>query len=65
MKKAAISVTEPRRIAWGIGEVAWAIGLSASFVRKEIYKGHLRSRMFGKRRLILDQDLQTYLSTRS
>jgi excisionase family DNA binding protein len=57
-----ISVTEDgRKLAWSVAEISEATGLSMGFLRNEVRRGKLPTRKFGRRVLVLDQDLQTYL----
>jgi len=49
------------RLAWGLAEVASALGVSLGFLRKEIRRGSLKAVKVGRRVLILDQDLKRYL----
>ena len=53
------------RAAWSIGEVAEATGLSRGFLRAEVRRGRLPIRRFGRRVLVLNDDLQTYLTSGS
>ena len=55
------SVTN-KRIAWGLADVAEITGLSVGFLRNEVKKGILPVKRFGRRILILDEDLRNYLS---
>lgn len=50
------------RRAWSLAEIARMTGLSLSFVRAEEKKGALKSRQFGRRVLVLEEDLARYLS---
>lgn len=54
-------VNEKKRLAWGFREIAESAGLSIAFIRDEHRRGVLRARRFGKRWLVLDEDLQNYL----
>jgi hypothetical protein len=54
------SVTQDR-LAWGVGDISLSTGLSAGFLRKQIKAGKLRARRAGRRILVLDRDLRTYL----
>ena len=49
------------RLAWSLTEVATSTGLSSGFLRKQVRSGSLRSRKFGRRLLILDEDLRAWL----
>ena len=48
-----------------IPEVASCTGLSVPFVRKELYSGHLIGKRFGRRILILAEELTRYLNNGS
>lgn len=50
-----------KRIAWGLHEIADATGLSLAFLRNEVRAGRLSVRRFGRRVLVKDEDLKTYL----
>ena len=54
------SVTS-QRLAWGLAEAATSLGLSPGFLRKQVKVGALKSRKIGRRLLILDEDLRTWL----
>jgi excisionase family DNA binding protein len=54
-------VTTPR-VAWSLQEIAKATGLSLGFLRNEVRRGVLRVKRFGRRVLVLDEDLRVYLS---
>jgi len=51
------------RLAWGFSEIAKATGLSVNFLRNEEKRGRLKVRPFGRRRLVLTEDLQAYLAS--
>jgi excisionase family DNA binding protein len=51
------------RLAWSVSEISISTGLSVGFVRKEIRAGKLVARRAGRRVLVLDRDLQQYLSS--
>lgn len=53
--------TMSQRMAWGLGEVAEFTGLSLAFLRNEVRAGRLPVRRFGRRVLVRDEDLKTYL----
>ncbi|MDQ3820381.1 MAG: helix-turn-helix domain-containing protein [Acidobacteriota bacterium] len=57
----AEDITSPK-VAWSVLEVSQATGLSAPFLRREIKRGTLPTKRFGRRILILDSDLKTYLN---
>lgn len=50
------------RIAWSLAEISDATGLSLGFLRNDVRRGTLPIRKFGRRVLVLDEDLKTYLS---
>jgi len=49
------------RLAYGLDEVAQQTGLSTAFLRKEARAGNLKTKKFGARRLVLNEDLEAYL----
>jgi excisionase family DNA binding protein len=52
-------------VAWSVLEISAATGLSAPFLRREIKRGVLPTKRFGRRVLILDSALQAYLNNGS
>ena len=52
------------RLGWSLTELAPAIGLSRAFLRKEVRRGVLPAKKFGRRIIVLDKDLQRYLTSR-
>jgi excisionase family DNA binding protein len=54
--------TAKRPIARGIRETAEILGVSPSFVRKEIEAGNLRRTRLGRRVLVKDADLLEWLN---
>lgn len=50
------------RIAWSLAEISSATGLSRGFLRKEARRGTLTTRKFGRRVLVLNEDLKKYLN---
>lgn len=50
-----------KKIAYSIKEVAQLIGVSPGHLRNENLRGKLRFVKSGRRILIIDEDLQTYL----
>jgi excisionase family DNA binding protein len=50
-----------RRIAWSLSEIARQTGLSLGFLRNEVRAARLPIRKFGRRVLVLDEDLRAYL----
>ena len=53
------------RIAWSLAEISKATGLSLGFLRNDVRRGALATRKFGRRILVLDKDLRTYLANGS
>ncbi len=52
----------PKRFAYGLNELAGLTGLSTAFLRKEARAGNLKTKKFGARRLVLnDENLEIYL----
>jgi excisionase family DNA binding protein len=51
-----------QKLAWSLIEISKQTGLSVSFLRKEIRAGRLPIKRFGRRILVLDADLNAYLS---
>jgi excisionase family DNA binding protein len=49
------------RVAWSIAEIAEQTGLSLGFLRNEVRAARLPVRKFGRRVLVLDDDLRRYL----
>lgn len=52
-----------QRIAWGLAEIAESTGLSLAFLRNEVRRNALPAKRFGRRVLVLDEDLRRYLSS--
>ena len=50
------------RIAWSLAEISSATGLSRGFLRKEVKRGTLAVKKFGRRVLVLNEDLKKYLN---
>jgi excisionase family DNA binding protein len=50
------------RLSMGLVEVAKVTGLSVNFLRNEAKRGKLKTRKFGRRRLVLFHELQRYLA---
>jgi excisionase family DNA binding protein len=65
MENLAVTPTGLVRAAWSIGDIAEATGLSQGFLRAEVRRGKLRIRKFGRRVLVLRDDLDLYLKTGS
>lgn len=51
-----------QRIAWGLSDIAESTGLSLAFLRNEVRRKVLPVKRFGRRVLVLDDDLKSYLS---
>ena len=56
-----ISVTE-QRIAWSLADISKQTGLSLGFLRNEVRAERLPIRKFGRRVLVLDEDLRAYVT---
>lgn len=50
-----------QKLAYSIEEVAQQTSLSKPFLRLEIRRGRLNAKNFGRRVLVLNQDLKNYL----
>ncbi len=53
--------TVTQRFSYGLDEISEMTGLSTAFLRKESRAGNLKTKKFGARRMVLNEDLQTYL----
>ncbi len=51
----------PERFGWSLNDISERTGLSLGFLRNEVRAGRLPSRRFGRRVLIIDEDLRKYL----
>jgi excisionase family DNA binding protein len=51
-----------QRIAWGLAEIAESTGLSLAFLRNEVRRNALPVKRFGRRVLVLEEDLKKYLA---
>lgn len=60
-----MEVLTKSRMAWSLEEISNFTGLSVAFLRNEIRGGRLPFKKFGRRILILDEDLQSYLANGS
>jgi hypothetical protein len=49
------------RAAWSLAEISSLTGLSVGYLRNEQRAGRLPVKRFGRRVVVLDQDLQVYL----
>lgn len=54
--------TTPEKLAYSVAEAAERTSLSKPYLRNEIRDGNLKVKRFGRRVLILREDLQKYLS---
>ncbi len=53
------------RIAWSLADISKQTGLSLGYLRNEVRAKRLPIKKFGRRVLVLTNDLQTYLETGS
>jgi len=51
-------ITEAERLAFSLDEIAERTSLSRSFLKKEIRNGNLRIKHFGRRVVVLSDDLR-------
>jgi hypothetical protein len=58
----AVDNKKSNRLAWRLDEVSGATGLSIPFLRKEIRNLRLKARKRGRCVIVMDSDLQSYLS---
>lgn len=64
--KDMLSVTDCQaKLAWSIEEIANATGLSKNFLRYEVKRNNLPVRKFGRRVLVLNNDLIEYIESGS
>lgn len=62
MTKSITSDSTRKKLAWKLGELADALGLSKSLLIDQVRSGKLSARRLGKRRIvILDDDLRRWL----
>jgi excisionase family DNA binding protein len=54
--------TATQRMAWSLAEISEATGLSEGYLRGEVKRGALPVKKFGRRVLVLDEDLRTYMA---
>lgn len=47
---------------WSINQVAWILGVSRTFVYKEMRAGRLKYQLIGKRRRVTEAELQSYIT---
>lgn len=57
-----LNATVTPKIAYSVEEISKQTTLSKAFLRNEIRAGHLKVQRFGRRVLILNEDLQAYLN---
>jgi len=50
------------KVAWSLADISKATGLSMGFLRNDARRGALRTRKFGRRVLVRDEDLREYLN---
>ncbi len=55
-------IQKSQRLGWGYSEISEATGLSVNFLRNEERRGKLKARKFGRRVLVLTEDLKSYLA---
>jgi len=55
-------MTNRDKLAYSVEEISEQTTLSKGFVRNEISAGNLKVQRFGRRVLVLNQDLQNYLN---
>jgi excisionase family DNA binding protein len=63
--KTMLRTTTQNKLAHSVEEVAAQTSLSKAFVRNEIRDGNLTAKKAGRRVLVLDTDLKTYLENLS
>lgn len=51
-----------QRIAWSLSDISSSTGLSLGFLRNDVRRGALPVKKFGRRVLVLDEDLKQYLA---
>jgi hypothetical protein len=51
-----------QRAAWSLAEISNSTGLSLGFLRNEARRGNLPVKRFGRRVLVLTEDLHSYLA---
>jgi hypothetical protein len=54
--------TTSQRVAWSLAEIAESMNLSIGFLRNEVRHGRLNVKKFGRRTLVLDEELRRYLA---
>jgi excisionase family DNA binding protein len=57
-----MSITNQQRIAWSLAEISESTGLSLGFLRNDVRRGALPIKRFGRRVLVLKEDLENYLT---
>jgi excisionase family DNA binding protein len=61
MQNAAPSPAHPQRLFFSVPEVAQRIGRSELATRRAIERGHLPARRWGRRVVVLADDLETFV----
>jgi hypothetical protein len=51
-----------QRMAWSLSDISASTGLSLGFLRNEVRRGTLPVKKFGRRVLVLEEDLKHYLT---
>jgi imidazoleglycerol phosphate dehydratase HisB len=54
--------TATRKVAWSLAEISEAVGLSLGYLRNEVRAERLRVKHFGRRVVVLDEDLRRFLA---
>ncbi len=54
--------TTSQRVAWSLAEISESMNLSIGFLRNEVRRGRLNVKKFGRRTLVLDEELRRYLA---
>jgi hypothetical protein len=52
-----------KRMAWGLKELSESLGLSVGFLRKQVKAGSLPAKRLGRRVVVLDHHLRSYLAS--
>jgi excisionase family DNA binding protein len=58
-------ITKPHKIAYSVEELSNTTSLSKAYLRNEIRAGRLKARRFGRRVLILAEEVEHYLRRNS
>jgi hypothetical protein len=59
------TINQTQRLGWGFSEISEATGLSINFLRNEERRGNLKAKRFGRRLVVLTEDLKAYLENGS